>query len=757
MRSKREWLAVLLIAAAVITALWVSTKQVFILGDNGQRIRMAPTKELLWEISILFVVVSLILGIWKDQRFRCGLLTAVMVTFFWIHQVLLPVIVSGAYVVLLVRIGCGVRSLLDRKKCVQEFDRSAWMADFTLGSVMVILLFCMMSLLGIGSIQYTRIAAVVLAVCSFLPCFPGGVEWNELLKKVKTFPRQKNQISPESAILCGMIIAMILLQAGRMNICADYDSRHYGLRSEYVLNNGGGIYENLGNINVVYTYSKGLEILLFPLTGLPSYSFLFAFQMWMTVGILFTAGAITNMFACQKSSILCMTFLACIPGIMNMGITAKTDSMTALMQLIMIYNLLKFIQRKQAGYLAVSGNAFFMTLVLKPTSVVFSTTVAGISLLYIFFVKKIRFLWKDGMFLSWIASIGMWFLVWFRTLLHTGIPVTSVFTSIWTALGFQVKYPFLFDSFPSNGGNLGLKGAVKHFLKRLYGVLLAPVGEDMAHVWIAWGTCLLFVFCFLFLLPFFVKTKKIEKEEKEPLCCLAAMFVGVGVMSLVALYLLWQVDGNYFILLYCMFGILAAIVIGRLKNLGLSRVVAVLLTPILLFNVAMTAVSNWKGTQGLSPITLIHKGYYDHQKKEKENIVSRGNEKIWEILAENPRNRVIVYGSQPDMLMFPCNTQSYLDIAGSGGNYRVSSNMKNLTEFFGYAQIDYVYLERENLKADTEKCKIVFEMVENGYLTDMIYEEGNALARFDANPKLPENPEVALDEFLQAYQVGEQQ
>ena len=58
-----------------------------------------------------------------------------------------------------------------------------------------------------------------------------------------------------------------------MNICADYDSLHYGLRNEYVLDNGGGIYENLGMVNVVYTYSKGLETLLLPISGLPSYGF----------------------------------------------------------------------------------------------------------------------------------------------------------------------------------------------------------------------------------------------------------------------------------------------------------------------------------------------------------------------------------------------------------------------------------------------------------------------------------------------------
>lgn len=58
-----------------------------------------------------------------------------------------------------------------------------------------------------------------------------------------------------------------------MNICADYDSLHYGLRNEYVLDNGGGIYENLGMVKVCTPIQKGLETLLLPISGLPSYGF----------------------------------------------------------------------------------------------------------------------------------------------------------------------------------------------------------------------------------------------------------------------------------------------------------------------------------------------------------------------------------------------------------------------------------------------------------------------------------------------------
>ena len=75
------------------------------------------------------------------------------------------------------------------------------------------------------------------------------------------------------AALLAFILTMFFLQAGRLNHELDYDSLHYGLRSAYVLDNGNGIYKNLGLINLVYTYSKGAEVLVLPLSGTPTYGF----------------------------------------------------------------------------------------------------------------------------------------------------------------------------------------------------------------------------------------------------------------------------------------------------------------------------------------------------------------------------------------------------------------------------------------------------------------------------------------------------
>lgn len=742
---KREWLSLIMLACTVVPALLISYNKIFRTGVDGARFLRPETQGLLLEIAILFGVAFAIMVLIRNQKLRIGALALEATVFTWIHQVFLPVVVSGLYLAVIVCVGSAARRWLDREHWFEECRLTTMMADFTLGSIGLILLYGIMSLLGVGSIPATRVAAIGLGIVAGYPAL--------CRMSVKT---AKEKISWPAAMAVAFIFAMLLLQVGRMNICADYDSLHYGLRSEYVFNDGDGIFENMGSINVVYTYSKGLETLLLPISGLPSYSFFLSFQIWMTLGILMSAAEIAGMFVERKWKLLCMVLLVSIPAITNMGITAKTDSATCLFQLIMTYFLLRFVKEQKTVDFAMAGNAFLMTMVLKPTSLAFSTVLAGTVFIFLFVTKCFHVKVKDRALLSWIPAITMWLMIWARTMIQTGIPVTSVLTSIWTKLGFTVKYPFMFDGLPSNGGGLGLKGMLKHFLKRLYGVLLAPVGDDMAHVRIAWGTSLLLIFLALFFVPMLARMKNLENEERRPLACLVSVFFTNGLMSLVMLYLLWQVDGNYFLLLYCLFTILAVIVIGKMECPRMAGSVIMILVPMLLFNVAVTAVSNWSGTLGLSPIVLTHKGYYDHWAEAKQQMEHKGNVEIWDILAEDPETRVLVYGEQPEMLMFPCNAQSYTDIAGSGGNYYVSASVQGLVDFFDYAKIDYVYLCGGYLKPGTEAWNFVVAMIESGYLTNLFYENGHVLAEFAKEPVVPEEPEKVLYEFAQCYYAGEQ-
>ncbi len=766
--KKREWLSLFMLAFTAVPALLISYNKIYRTGVEGERFLRPETQSLLFEIAIVFVAAFAIMRLVQNKKLRAGALILEIAVFTWIHQAFLTILVSGVYLIVIIRTGSSIRTYLDHegwfKRAGQKAESeranlfvAAAMADFTLGSVSLILLYGLMSLAGVGSIPATRVAAAVIGILTFLPPFARRDQAESSSSDDEQSDSVNKKLHWTMALMFAFILAMVLLQVGRMNICADYDSLHYGLRSEYVFNDGDGIFENMGSINVVYTYSKGLETLLLPISGLSSYSFFLSFQMWMTLGILVSAAEIASMFVSRRWSVLCMALLSSIPAIMNMGITAKTDSATCLFQLIMTYFLLRFVKEQKTIDFAMAGNAFLMSMVLKPTSLAFSTVLAGTVFIFLLVTRFFKVNVKDRALLSWIPSIAMWLMIWARTMIQTGLPVTSVLTSIWTKLGFTVKYPFMFDGLPSNGGGLGLKGAIKYFLKRLYGVLLAPVGDDMAHVRIAWGTSLLLIFLVLFLIPLFARMKEVKKEERRPLACLVSIFFTNGVMSLVMLYLLWQVDGNYFLLLYCLFTILAVIVIGKMEQPLLARGVVTVLVPMMLFNVSVTAVSNWSGALGLSPISVVHKGYYDHWSEAKDQMEHKGNVEIWDILAEDPETRVLVYGEQPEMLMFPCNAQSYTDIAGSGGNYYVSASAAGLVEFFEYAKIDYVYLCGGYLKPGTEAWKFVVEMIESGHLTNLFYENGHVLAEFDEEPMVPEAPEEVLYEFSQCYFAGEQQ
>ena len=68
-----------------------------------------------------------------------------------------------------------------------------------------------------------------------------------------------------------------------------------------------------------------------------------------------------------------------VPGIMNMALTAKADLITWLLQLIMLGCFFQYIHVYENHWIFLSGAAgsYFLSLTMKPTSLVFSTAVFG--------------------------------------------------------------------------------------------------------------------------------------------------------------------------------------------------------------------------------------------------------------------------------------------------------------------------------------------------------------------------------------------
>lgn len=675
-----------------------------------------------------------------------GLMVAfIILGFCWLHKLLLPILFTGAYTIYLMLTGLWFGRTFLRKK----FD-PAW--NFLMGSAVTILLFCLFSLLNLGSITKLRTWIVVSG------CLLGVWYLRELYCQKKDGQQLfYSDISLGDGmvqkLMLASIVTLVLLQAGRMNLAVDFDSIWYGVRSDVMLNSGNGIYEDLKTLGVVYTYSKGFETLLLPLAGLPSYSFTIAMNLWIAVLLLYAAYRTAKVCVTSERALWGPFLISAVPGIMNMSDTAKADLMTVFCQTLMVQGMVKCVHGcdadvcettgQEAGgtYLAdwlVAGMAAGgVSLALKPTAMVYSPAIVGMSVLWLirdYMSYKKR---SDAAAGSWMRfqNRRIWMMIlppalalagiWGRTLKLVGVPVTSIFYGTFQKLGFEVKYPFYASRFPSVGSDWSVADQVLLLLQRLYGVLLDPQGEDMAHVVIAWGTVLplvLFVL-WLFLRKFAQKNKWIEEKSCSYFMWL---LLPIGVVNLISLQSLSQIDGNYYMLYYVLIILAAVIWMGSL-NLEDQKICGRILVPVWVYGALFCSLTNWAWTLGNGGIDLVNRGYYPHQAMQRQRRAEQGSGAIWSIFATDPLNRVIALGELPDVWTFPCWVQSYVDVSGYWGNPDVVASAPAFLNYLHFAEVDYLYMERGYIDTSVEIYQIIRSLVEAGWLYDVRNENGNLI------------------------------
>jgi hypothetical protein len=786
----RERAVIGVVTAVVAAALVYSMDRLMVDGiltwEMGQREYLAMAGE----TAGLYGLFALVFRFSPSLAVRGAGITGLCGIFLWVHRAFAPVVVSGLYGFYLWAVG---RWILG-KLAGREGKRAGAEREFLVGCVSVVCVFCLMSALGIGRIAWLWVfVAVSAALMAVDHCrkskgardmkpvvWHGSVRW-----------------SWGRAVLWAGVLTFFCIQAGRMNIAVDFDSLWYGVRSPYILDNGRGIYENMGNIGIVYTYSKGFEVLTLPLSVLPSYSFLTAFNLWLLAGILWIFGKILRicvgtgeggktedvvggveenrgLFA-GRAVELGICFLASLPGIMNMGITAKSDVATLCFQMILLYEMLLCVKGdKQA--LWYGWAAFFFSWTMKPTALVFSTAVMGLSM--VFFVATGR-IWRRGrrgeavireetvgareakagkaaggaaaLILSLLALLG----IWARTFLITGLPVTSVFSSLLTKLGFQMKYPFNVQKIPNSSAGISKVQWLKDMAGRVWGVLFNPQGPDMDHVILAWGSLAVwFGLCVCGAWMFLGKRQRTEEERSLDLYLHTVFWPFAGCCG-VSLLMLTQVDGNYFMLFYALLTIYTFRLACRLSNRAAVRALVWPGAAVMVFSGIVMTLTNWSWAVGFTPASVSHEGYYDHKREEHRQMAEAGNAQIWEILAADPKNRLIAIGEHPKVLAFPCNAQSYADITGTWGNVVLVKYMDNFVEFMRYGKTDYVYAQAGYISEEERAWSLTRDLIEYGVLTPVCFEQGNMLAKVDVEGQRTEESVRYLEEFLENYVVKE--
>lgn len=802
--SKKENIltALLWIIGAAVLAITAYT--VLIRGPLRTVLEDELTFWMLGEVLVLFLWNLLCLGGTGRKRLRILGLLGGIVLFTWCHRIFLPLLVSGVYMAVLVLAGKQVLGLI-LKGIVLPLAETVSMS-LVLGSALWMVLVCLISLTGHGGLTVWRGLAAVMALsaaalearCGRRKRRPAAGEW-----------WHGNKVQ---GCLLAFIITMVLIQAGRMNIELDYDSLHYGLRSAYVLDNGKGIYEDLGMINLVYTYSKGLEVLVLPLSGTPTYGFVLAFSLWCTVGILLLTAHMVGRYCGSYRGMWAAAAVAAIPGIMNMAATAKSDNITLLHQLI-IYDLLCCAMcvgnardvenggrggnpgihgpiagdrntasrnagsanagRRNAGsgnagstnagsinaastnapWLLMAVGAYLLTLVYKPTALVFSTALGGVALFCFMAGRRLRVSFGTCLKRGWLllilpgaAAAGLWY----RTWLLTGVPVTSIFAGFFERAGCAVKYPFTFTHVIGDPSALTAGEKLSRLGARLQGMMLAPVSEDMAHVIIAWGTGLVTLFLFIWAGAAVRRDRDETVKELDFFDRVLVPVLALG--SIASIYTLSQVDGNYFILFYALLVISALRMWGcGNRGNGLGKRILPILVPFFLMNTVITCTTGWAGTPGFTPVSLRHRGYYDHRRDITDKRIREGNLTLASMFS--PRSRVLAFGEHPGVLDLPCSVQSYYDVTGSGGNVYLVKRLAYFEEFLKYAGTEYFFVETGYLAGQGRARQIIEDMIVEGSLSEMRYEWGNMAARVTLDAPPPDDPEAALMEFREKYSM----
>ena len=797
------FLVLFCVAAVLIPAKTLFTGN----GFFADYIHFTESKRMYVEIAILAVLIFGGLALLKRGRSRMYWLTAVVLVFSWIHVVFLPMVVSAVYLISLLAIGRFLRKRVFFRETVWERPYFSFYMDFLFGASFAIVVYCLLSALGVGKIAWMRLSVYALGVAalgfdfSSISCqcimgwqtlswmldgrdkvsvhvieagkqallFTGRHFWNrKCRKKTWEIPRR---VRRAWTLAAGWCVLMFLIQVGRLNIALDFDTLWYGVRSQYIVAGGTGLYENPGLVGMVYVYSKGFEVLTLPLCDLASHSYLTFFNLWLAVlgigAMVWNAVLLTGnrkqetekklTYHSVLPGIMAAVLTVSVPGIMNMALTAKADLITWLLQLIMLGCFFQYIHVYENHWIFLSGAAgsYFLSLTMKPTSLVFSTAVFGMMGLYLLWFWFHERGAAADLFHHLVRLIGSLCLpfgalagIWARTMKITGMPVTSVFTSIFAWFGFKMKYPFATSELPQNYQE---ESTLHVLARRIWQMLMQPQGEDMGHVILAWGTSLMAVLIVMLVL-YGIFSKKGDEQSHIWNAALVIFFPFV-IVSLISLSMLYQIDGNYFMLLYSMLILGACRAMVYFKKIGFYPLASKCLAPLLVLNLIVTAISSWAWTAGFSEIHLLNKGRVNHRAQEQARMEEKGNTLIWQEVSQDPENRVIAFGTHPYCLQFPCNVESYKDITSPWGNVELVNSPEAFETYMAYAKTDYVYAEAGYLGPGSWEWSLdlLREQIRRGSLTDLFFENGNMLARVSDTAVPEEEAQNNLEMFEQEY------
>lgn len=704
------------------------------IGAAVQTVLMAKYSALSWTFqqptywsAVCEVVVCwalLVCGqyaFWKKPAIAKAVVLTVIVCFCYAHQYLVAAVVGCLYICFIFLLGgsicrwCGIEQIL-----------GSWQTHITMGVAGVLLIVAAASGLKVGTPEKLRIILPVIFVILLV------LNRKTLKAKAAAITKQESNAAKKSLseiMLLSGIIAFVLVQVGRANIALDYDSTWYGLRSEYMLAPETGIYDPMPFLACVHTYAKGIETLTLPLSGLGSFGMIYSVNIAFGIGIIKTAYDVCRLRCEKRTSLLAALCTAAIPGIMNMTVTAKSDILTAFLQVTALYFLLRAAEDKRMEYCIFCISACVLSYAFKSSSAIFSTTLLLICVIHIIH-RKPRFA-DGGKRVFWLAglSLGALSVIWLRTFLMTGCPFTFILPNIWRALGLEIKYPYEFTSVGMNSVSSLLNGELlASRLRRVFDILLFPVTNETIKVLIAWAGPVFALLWVALLITLLLRIKSVWREicsgSIEGILYIA-YFLLSG-LTLGCVLLLSAPDGNYFELLY------AVTVIASFLEFRQGDTVKIylLVLPSIVSGMLFTAASSPGWALGFTQIDLTKGGYYRSAAWVEQYMNYNSLDIVFQQLKREEKPRVEIFSDKMQYTVFIPATADLWQVHRNYG-YGTTASPEAYSEYLQFAEMDYLLLDRDYMDTDAHATDVISQLADDGWLDMVLTSENWALVRVD--------------------------
>lgn len=705
------------------------------IGAAVQTVLMAKYSALSWTFqqptywsAVCEVVVCwalLVCGqyaFWKKPAIAKTVVLTVIACFCYAHQYLVAAVVGCLYICFIFLLGgsicrwCGIEQIL-----------GSWQTHITMGVAGVLLIVAAASGLKVGTPEKLRIILPVIFLILLV------LNRKTLKVKAAETTKQESSVAKSSLseiMLLSGIIAFVLVQVGRANIALDYDSTWYGLRSEYMLAPETGIYDPMPFLACVHTYAKGIETLTLPLSGLGSFGMIYSVNIAFGIGIIKTAYDVCRLRCEKRTSLLAALCTAAIPGIMNMTVTAKSDILTAFLQVTALYFLLRAAEDKRMEYCIFCISACVLSYAFKSSSAIFSTTLLLICVIHIIH-RKPRFA-DGGKRVFWLAglSLGALSVIWLRTFLMTGCPFTFILPNVWRALGLEIKYPYEFTSVGMNSVSSLLNGELlASRLRRVFDILLFPVTDETDHVIIAWGGPA-FLSAWLFSACCFIKHGKNACKEIRSGTSRGILFLCFVLFSGYAFgsaLLLSKPDGNYYILTY----ILAVLTVPAISSLGKGvHLCEGWIAPAVAAGLLITVSCNWAWALGFTKVDLSAGGFYDSKTQTSRSLAGLSLVKVNDYIALEDKPRMEIFSSSIESVLLPAITDTWVNHCAYGNGVAMN-NEGQYAQYLQFAEMDYLLLDRDYMDTDAHATDVISQLADDGWLDMVLTSENWALVRVD--------------------------